>query len=161
MSLFSIWQNALIRVTRRAHKPALGLPLLILLGACSGSPPDNLGVRDGRLAPCPDSPNCVSSQASDSDHQIDPLPLKGNQSQTQALLVQMLGNEPRVRLVQQDAHYLRAEFSSQVVRFVDDVEFLIGEQAVDVRSASRLGYADFGVNRQRIEHLRQRLSEQP
>ncbi|MCY1528444.1 hypothetical protein D9M68_635490 [compost metagenome] len=161
MSLFPIRQNALIRATCRAHKPAFGLPLLILLAACSGSPPDNLGVHDGRLAPCPDSPNCVSSQASDSDHQVDPLPLSGSPSQTQALLVSILANEPRVRLVQQEDRYLRAEFSSRVFRFVDDVEFLIGEQAVDVRSASRLGHADFGVNRERIEHLRQLLGEQP
>ena len=137
------------------------LTLLILLSACSGSPPDNLGVQDGRLAPCPDSPNCVNSQASDSEQYVEPLPLKGSPSQTQARLIAILAREPRVRLVEQDKRYLRAEFSSRVLRFVDDVEFLIGEQAVDVRSASRLGYADFGVNRQRIEHLRRRLAEQP
>ncbi|SFO91653.1 Uncharacterized conserved protein, DUF1499 family [Pseudomonas borbori] len=114
---------------------------------------------DGRLAPCPQSPNCVSSQASDEAQRIEPLPLKGSPSQTQALLARLLADEPRARLIEQDANYLRAEFSSRVLRFVDDVEFLIGEQAVDVRSASRLGYSDLGVNRKRIEHLRQRLGE--
>jgi len=160
MSQLPVRQNVLIRGTRRTHKPALGFALAILLSACSGSPPDNLGVSEGRLTPCPESPNCVSSQASDEAHRVEPLPLKGNPSQTQALLVKLLADEPRVRLIEQDANYLRAEFSSQVLRFVDDVEFLIGEQAVDVRSASRLGYSDLGVNRQRIEHLRQRLGEQ-
>lgn len=134
---------------------------LIILSACSGSPPDNLGVDRGRLAPCPSSPNCVSSQADSGDQQIAPLALQGNPSQTRARLIDILSDEPRVRLVAQDAHYLRAEFSSQVLRFIDDVEFLIGEERVDVRSASRLGYSDFGVNRKRIERLRQRLAEQP
>lgn len=153
-------QNVLIRGTRRTHKPALALALSALLSACSGTPPDNLGVHDGRLAPCPESPNCVSSQAGDEAHRVEPLPLRGSPSQTRALLIKVLADEPRVRLIEQDANYLRAEFSSQVLRFVDDVEFLIGEQAVDLRSASRLGYSDLGVNRKRIEHLRQRLGEQ-
>ncbi len=133
---------------------------MVLLSGCSGSPLDNLGVHDGRLTPCPESPNCVSSQASDAEQRIEPLLLRGSPSQTQALLVKLLADEPRVRLIEQDANYLHAEFSSQVLRFVDDVEFLIGDQAVDVRSASRLGYSDLGVNRKRIEHLRQRLGEQ-
>lgn len=139
----------------------LGLSLLMLLSACSGTPPDNLGLRDGRLAPCPASPNCVSSQAGDAEHHVEPLPLRGTPSQTRARLLAVLTREPRVRLVEQGDQYLRAEFTSRVLRFVDDVEFLLGEQAVDVRSASRLGYSDFGVNRQRIEHLRQRLAQQP
>jgi uncharacterized protein (DUF1499 family) len=61
--------------------------------------------------------------------------------------------------VEESPGYLRAEVSSRLMRFVDDVEFMIGEAAVDVRSASRLGYADFDVNRERIERLRQRLNE--
>lgn len=135
--------------------------LLLLLGACSGSPPENLGVHDGRLAPCPASPNCVSSQASDAAHQVEPLPLAGSPPQTRARLLAILAGEPRARLVEQDGNYLRAEFTSRMLRFIDDVEFLVGEQAVDVRSASRLGHSDLGVNRKRIERLRRRLGEQP
>jgi uncharacterized protein (DUF1499 family) len=155
----SFWQNALILVTRRAHKPTLVLALAWLLAACSGSPAENLGIHDGRLTPCPDSPNCVNSQASDPRHAIAPLPLKGSAQATQALLKQLLASEPRTRLVEESPGYLRAEFSSKLMRFVDDVEFMIGATAVDVRSASRLGYADFDVNRERIERLRQRLGE--
>lgn len=135
------------------------LGLLSLLVACSGSPPDDLGVRDGRLSPCPPSPNCVSSQDADEEHRIAALPLAGNPEQTRTRLLELLASEPRVDVVEQQEHYLRAQFTSQVLRFVDDVEFLIQPQGVEVRSASRLGYADFGVNRARIEHLRQRLSE--
>jgi uncharacterized protein (DUF1499 family) len=159
MSPASLWQNALIRVTRRTHKPILALPLLVLLSACSGTAPDNLGIHDGQLRVCPDSPNCVNSQASDARHAIKPLPLKGSAEETQALLKALLSEEPRVSLVDEAPGYLRAEYSSKLMRFVDDVEFMIGASAVDVRSASRLGYADFDVNRERIERLRKRLGE--
>jgi len=159
MSPASLWQNALIRVTRRTHKPILALPLLVLLSACSGTAPDNLGIHDGQLRACPDSPNCVNSQASDARHAIKPLPLKGSAEETQALLKALLSEDPRVSLVDEAPGYLRAEFSSKLMRFIDDVEFMIGASAVDVRSASRLGYADFDVNRERIERLRQRLGE--
>lgn len=160
MSQSSYRQKAFIRLPKRALKPALG-PILLLLAACSGSPPENLGVRDGRLAPCPASPNCVSSQASDAQHQIEPLPLSGDPSRTRARLLAVLASEPRVRLVAQSDQYLRAEYSSRVLHFVDDVEFLLGERAIDVRSASRLGHSDFGVNRARVERLRRRLGERP
>ncbi|WPC03688.1 DUF1499 domain-containing protein [Pseudomonas benzenivorans] len=132
-----------------------------MLGACGGHPPDHLGVQDGQLAPCPDSPNCVSSQAKDAEHRVAPLALPGSPQQTKARLIALLDQEPRARLVAQEDRYLRAEFSSRWLRFVDDVEFLIGEQAVEVRSASRLGYSDFGVNRRRIERLRRHLAEPP
>ena len=159
MSPASLWQNALIRVTRHTHKPILALPLLVLLSACSGTAPDNLGIHDGQLRACPDSPNCVNSQASDTRHAIEALPLKGSAEQTQARLKALLSEEPRVIVVEDTPGYLRAEFSSSLMRFVDDVEFMIGTTAVDVRSASRLGYADFDVNRERIEQIRKRLNE--
>lgn len=159
MNPTSFWQDALIRVSRRTYKPALVLSFATLLSACSGSPPDNLGLHNGRLAACPASPNCVNSQASDAQHAIKPLPLQGSPEQTQARLKALISNEPRALLVDEAPGYLRAEFSSKLMRFVDDVEFMIGATAVDVRSASRLGYADFDVNRERIEQLRQRLNE--
>lgn len=132
---------------------------MIALSACSGTAPDNLGIKDGSLTACPDSPNCVNSQASDAQHAIAPLPLKGSPEQTQAHLKALLSEDQQVRLVEEAPGYLRAEFSSTLMRFVDDVEFMIGASAVDVRSASRLGYSDFDVNRKRIEQLRQRLSQ--
>ena len=130
-----------------------------VLSACSGTAPGNLGVQDGHLTDCPPSPNCVSSQARDSEHRIAPLPLQGDPANTRTRLLSLLAQTPRVAVVTQDAYYLRAEFTSQVMRFVDDVEFLIGPEAVEVRSASRLGHSDLGVNRERIEGLRQQLSQ--
>ncbi len=101
----------------------------------------------------------MNSQASDTRHAIEALPLKGSAEQTQARLKALLSEEPRVIVVEDTPGYLRAEFSSSLMRFVDDVEFMIGTTAVDVRSASRLGYADFDVNRERIEQIRKRLNE--
>ncbi len=132
---------------------------LVLLAACSGSPPETLGLHKGRLAPCPPSPNCVSSQAAEPAQHIAALPLQGSREQTRRRLLELIQAQPRARVSAQQAGYLRAEFSSLVFRFVDDVEFLIGEQAVEVRSASRLGHADFGVNRRRIERLREGLRQ--
>ncbi|WP_439861563.1 DUF1499 domain-containing protein [Pseudomonas sp. MBLB4136] len=161
MSQLSLRQNALIRACRRTYKPAACLAALVQLAACSAGTPAQLGAGDGRLAPCPDSPNCVSSQAPEGQWRVEPLPLRGNPRQTQERLVTLLDQEPRARLVEQRDGYLRAEFRSRLLRFIDDVEFLVGEQKVDVRSASRLGHTDFGVNRQRVERLRQGLERQP
>lgn len=115
-------------------------------------------MRDGRLATCPDTPNCVSSQAADARHAIAPLPLVGDAASSRARLLDILAGEPRVRVIAQQENYIRAEFTSRLWRFIDDVEFLIGERHIDVRSASRLGHSDLGVNRKRIEHLRRRLA---
>lgn len=150
---------ALKKISGQVTRASSGLALSIALSACSGSPPDNLGVHQGHLRDCPASPNCVSSQARDSLHRIAPLALTGDPQQTRARLLGLLTQTPRVKLLVQEEHYLRAEFTSHVMRFVDDVEFLIGPEAVEVRSASRLGHSDLGVNRERIEGLRQQLSQ--
>lgn len=127
----------------------------LLLAGCAGSPPDDLGLRDGRLAPCPPSPNCVSSQAADADHRVEPFRYAGSREAAQARLREVIDSVPRARVVTAGDGYLRAEFSSRILRFVDDVEFWFpGEPVVHVRSASRLGYSDFGVNRARVEDLR-------
>ena len=123
----------------------------------TGRRPDNLGVREGRLAPCRTTPNCVSSQAdarSDPGHYIEPLARA-----SWSALRELLGELPRVRIVEDQPQYLRAEFTSRLLGFVDDVEFHHHEGAglIHVRSASRLGRSDFGVNRRRIEQIRRRL----
>ncbi len=87
--------------------------------------------------------------------------MTGSPAETRARLLAILTQAPRVRVVQQEDNYLRAEFTSRLLRFVDDVEFLLGERGIEVRSASRLGHSDFGVNRERVEQLRQRLAQQP
>ena len=129
----------------------------IVFTACSGNAPQNIGVHEGRLTPCPDSPNCVSSQSSDEEHFVDPFPYAGSRDAAYQAVISAIQSMKRSRIVSREPNYLRAEFTSAVFRFVDDVEFLFvdDERIVHVRSASRLGYSDLGVNRKRVEALRQ------
>ncbi|HWD22223.1 MAG TPA: DUF1499 domain-containing protein [Burkholderiales bacterium] len=112
--------------------------------------PDNLGVRDGRLAPCKRSPNCVSSQANPSDLEHYTAPLHG----TMEAVRQAVTSFPRTKIIRQTPDYLYAEFRTPLMRYVDDVEFFFDGALVHVRSCSRLGRRDFGANRKRVERLR-------
>jgi uncharacterized protein (DUF1499 family) len=132
------------------------------MGLLSGRRPDNLGVHNGRFAPPKRTPNCVSSQADRGDavHYVEPLRFSGPPARAWAVLkVAVLGME-RVRVVHDEPRYLYAEFTSRLMRYVDDVEFALDEKAgvIHVRSASRLGRRDFGVNRERVEALRARMT---
>jgi uncharacterized protein (DUF1499 family) len=115
-----------------------------------------VGLVDGRLRACPSSPNCVSSQDPDEDHRIEPLHFEGSAAAARARLLEVVKSMPRTRIVTDEEDYVHAEFRSFLFRFVDDVEFLIDAEAgrIEVRSASRTGYSDLGVNRRRVETLR-------
>ncbi len=123
----------------------------------SGTRPDNLGVKNGRFAPCKPTPNCVSSQAepSDREHYIEPIAFRGAMAKLRAVVE----STARAKVIEQNGSYLYAEYTSALMGYVDDVELFYDESAglVHVRSASRLGRSDFGVNRKRVEELRQRL----
>jgi uncharacterized protein (DUF1499 family) len=116
--------------------------------------PDNLGVRNGCLAPCKRTPNCVSSQAdsADREHYIAPIPFRGSMQNLRNAVLAM----PRATLIREGENYLYAEFRTALMRYVDDVELFFDQPlgVVHVRSASRLGRRDFGVNRKRVEALR-------
>jgi uncharacterized protein (DUF1499 family) len=142
------------------------IALSVVIGGCmglfSGTRPDDLGVRDARLAPAKRTPNNVSSQAdrnADAQHYIEPLRYSGDPRQAWAALRRVVDGMPRVRVIASDANYLYAEFSSRLMGYVDDTEFYLDEKAgvIHVRSASRLGRSDFGVNRERIETIRAHL----
>jgi uncharacterized protein (DUF1499 family) len=121
----------------------------------AGEAPPGLGLSAGRLADCPARPNCVSSTAADPEHFVDPLRHAGAATAAMLLLVEVVRREPGAAVVTQRPDYLYAEFASAVFGFVDDVEFhAAGDGRIDVRSASRLGYSDFGANRRRVEKLR-------
>ena len=131
---------------------------LILLMGCSGTMP-NLGIDDSKLMPCPKSPNCVSSQAYDEKHYIEPIKYSGSQQTAHDRLLQIIKTEKRTEILTDREDYIRVEFTSALFRFVDDVEFYFpeekaGEAVIHVRSASRVGYSDLGANRKRIEHIR-------
>jgi uncharacterized protein (DUF1499 family) len=127
-----------------------------------GKSPTNIGVNNGRLAACPATPNCVSSQApaSDTQHAIAPLPFSSDAPTTMAKLKQAIAVMPRTNIIKETNDYLYVEFASKLMGFVDDVEFYLDNETktIQVRSASRLGESDLGVNRQRIEEIRSKLA---
>jgi uncharacterized protein (DUF1499 family) len=134
---------------------ALLFVALVALG-CAGTPPPKTPA--GTLPPCPDKPNCVSSLAPDEDHRIPPYRLAAGTDwpAVRAAVAAM----PRTLIVEERDGYLRAEATSRIFRFVDDLELLRSGSGdrVDVRSASRVGHGDMGVNRERVEALRQALA---
>lgn len=136
------------------------------LGLFRGKTAENLGVRDGRLKLPSMTPNSVSSQAHlHADHpmreyaQIAPLPAKADSQASMARLRQAVESMAGAKVIEQRPDYLYVQFESRVMRFVDDAEFWFDPAAgaIQVRSASRLGRKDFGVNRARIESIRARL----
>ena len=113
----------------------------------------------GRLARCPDTPNCVSSQETGRSA-VAPLSFNDSASDALTRLRRIVESLPRTRIVESTDSYLHAEVKSRIFGFVDDVEFLVDPLAgkVHVRSASRVGYSDFGVNRARVETIRVRFA---
>jgi uncharacterized protein (DUF1499 family) len=132
----------------------------IILVGCAKSRSIAQGVNGGRLAPCPDSPNCVSSQSTNKKQRVEPIPFKGTSAEALAKLRNVIQSMKRAKIVKEEDDYLHAEFRSALFGFVDDVEFLVEAETnvIHVRSASRTGYSDFGVNRKRVETIRSKLS---
>ena len=131
------------------------------LFACAGTRPTSLGIKDGRLAACPSTPNCVSSDAADASHMIAAFTLSAPPEQAWRALLGALESLPRVKIITATADYVHAECSSAFFGFVDDLELHLraSENLIAVRSAARLGYGDFGVNRRRVEMLRGALTK--
>jgi len=137
------------------------LGVVLLITGCSGERPPHLGSVNGRLAECPQTPNCVSSFAKDSEHQISPLQFSSTPEKLIGHLKTILHETEEARIITAGERYIYAEFTSKVFRFVDDVEFLLDPQTqtLHFRSASRIGHSDLGVNRKRIEILKAALAK--
>ena len=140
-------------------RKSLIMALSLSLFGCSGVRPNNLGIKNGELAPCPNSPNCVSTKAQDKKHAIPPIRYTTSRQETMAKLIAIIRSMPRTNIVETTDDYLQVEFTSAVFRFVDDVEFYLGDtdKTIQFRSASRLGYSDFGVNRKRMKEIIRRF----
>ena len=140
--------------------PLLAAAPAVVLGVLSAISrrPENLGVRNGRLADCPASPNCVATQSGSAGQRMAPWRYEGSPQAAAERLKRIVGAMPRAKIVAASNDYLHAEFTSALFRFVDDVEFLIDPAAglIHFRSASRIGYSDLGANRRRMEDLRRR-----
>ncbi len=130
--------------------------------SCAGSRPPNLGVHDSRLAPCPSSPNCVSSDVADSAHRIAAFEVAVPAAQAWQAARSAVVALPRTKIVSESDGYLHAECASALFGFIDDLELHLrpAQNLIAVRSASRLGYSDLGVNRRRVEKLRASLINQ-
>jgi len=131
----------------------------LVSASCAAEPSVNPVASGSGLRPCPDSPNCVASGAEDERHRIAPLTFATPAAEAWQLLKEQVAKLPRATVVSERPGYLHVECRSKVFGFVDDLEFQLraAQGTIAVRSASRTGYYDFGVNRQRVETLRAAL----
>lgn len=127
----------------------------LLYGVWKNITPPSLGVREGVLTPCSSSPNCVSSQAEDPGHYVEPLPYVPRDE-----FLKILRSLPNAKVTQALDSYIRVEFHTPTLHFIDDVEFSLdpNQERIDVRSGARVGYYDMGVNRERVEYLRRLIN---
>ncbi|MEL6459929.1 MAG: DUF1499 domain-containing protein [Cyanobacteria bacterium J06636_27] len=116
----------------------------------------NLGVTENHLAPCPSSPNCVVSQNGDEKHAIEPIPYRVDRDKAKETLLKVLTVVPRTEVVEETDNYIHALSKSRIFKFIDDVEFYFpkDENVIHIRSASRVGESDLGVNRTRMQQIR-------
>ena len=123
--------------------------------ACAGHAQESRSKTPADLAPCPDSPNCVSTKSKDAGHSMPPLPYLKSGEESMNRLVAIVREMKRATIVSATPSYLHVEFRSALFRFVDDVEFVLDDSArvIHFRSASRTGYYDFGVNRRRMQEI--------
>ncbi len=135
---------------------AIGFVAARVMVVYASPTPNNLGVSNGNLAPCPPTPNCVSSQAEDAEHFIAPINFSTSAEDARANLLGMLVSVPHIDIVENQPTYIRAETQSPIFGFVDDNEFYIDEEAgvIHIRAAARLGYSDLNKNRERMEAIR-------
>lgn len=159
------------RTRRKRVQTAFVILMLVLVAGLTGlfllsivaSRPQNLGVHNGRLAPCPDSPNCVATQTEDHEHWIAPLTYSSDSDNVINVLEAIVRQQPRTTVIEKKQDYLYVEFRSAFFRFTDDVEFYAEAESgrVHFRSASRVGRSDLGVNRARMERIRRVFLAKP
>jgi uncharacterized protein (DUF1499 family) len=149
---------------RRRSKPATNgsaravMVAALLVAGCVAAKTSAFGVVDGKLAPCPSAPHCVSTQAEDR-RAIEPAPYSTTRDEARERLVAIIRSMPRATVVTEAPDYVHAEFTSPRFHYVDDVEIYLDDRAklAQFRSSSRQGYWDFGVNRRRVQAIRERF----
>ena len=145
-----------------AAKVLILIAFLFPMVACGSAGPENevrMPEKLKRFAPCPDSPNCVNSDATDSRHAIAPFRIRSDREEAWKALLEQLRSMARVTIVEENDGYVRVKAKTRIFRFVDDVEMELraNEGIIAVRSASRVGRSDLGVNRRRVEGIREAL----
>ena len=139
--------------------PVAALP--VVKDIFAGEAPNNLGIHDGVLTACPESPNCVVTQDADEAHKIAPIAYQRDLKTARETLLKVLGVVPRTEVIEQSDNYIRAQSTSRLMGFIDDVEFYFPEdkKVIEMRSASRMGESDLGVNRRRLEQIRLAMAD--
>lgn len=150
-------KDSILNGKKRLQVFSISIIIGLMLG-CSGTRPENIGINYGKFAPCSPDPNCVCSQSdqTDTEHFIQPLSYQSSKEDAERKLAQILTTQPRCEIVKMENGYIYAEFTSFLMRFKDDVQFYFDDSSkiIHVKSASRLGSGDLGVNRKRIETIR-------
>ena len=135
--------------------------IFFVFSCCLAGVPDNLELKNQLRSPCPRTPNCVSSQEKNSQHRIQPIIFEGSLEHSKERLYLVINAMRGTRIITQEDVYWHVEFTTQLLRFIDDVELYFDESQslIHVRSASRQGYWDLGVNRRRVETILSRFEE--
>lgn len=136
------------------------LSVCVSLVACKSTEPEIVGLQNGKLAQCPDKPNCVLSQDPDEEHAIEPLVFTGTAAEAQLAMQQVIAayEGENAEVVKAEGNYMYITFTTSLMKYVDDFELLIlpGEK-IHVRSASRVGHSDLGANKKRVDAIRAAL----
>lgn len=152
-----------LSVSRATTRRLRVLPLLMFLvtAGCDSTRSDSLEAYEVPFRPCPDSPNCVSSDASNESHYVAPFEVSAAEEEAWEMVVSAIQALPRTDIITSTGDYIHAQCRSRVFGFVDDLELELrrADGVIAVRSASRTGYSDLGVNRRRVEALRLRLQK--
>lgn len=137
--------------------------VIALLVSCMPPRPNNLGVTNGSLTPCPETPNCVCSQSpsEDTKHSIAPMPYSYSEELIREKILEVLNEMARTKIVTASDNYFYVESNTLLLRFTDDFEVYIDdrEKLLHFRSASRIGHSDLGTNKRRVEAFKKMLSE--
>ncbi len=139
----------------RLFQVLLLFSLFCLLTACSGTRPDNLGITNGQLIDCPSSPNCVSTQTQSEKHKMPSLSYTGTSADAMAKLKKIIAGLDRTEIIKETDDYIHVEFTTKLMRFVDDVELYVDDEhkKIHFRSASRVGHSDMGLNKRRMTEI--------
>ncbi|WP_427157392.1 DUF1499 domain-containing protein [Aliinostoc sp. HNIBRCY26] len=134
---------------------------ILLFPVATWANSSGLGVHLGHLSACPMTDNCVVSQDGDAKHAIDPIAYHVDRDTARKTLLKVLTVVPRTEILEDKENYIYAISKSRIFKFVDDVEFYFppNESVIHMRSASRVGESDLGVNRRRLEQIRLALRD--
>jgi uncharacterized protein (DUF1499 family) len=151
----------MVKMKRMLKGFIASLIVVTILWGCSGNPTEPRNSEPPGFLDCPDTPNCVSSLAKNPNHRVEPFKLKKDFKAGWDIVRKTVGALPRTKIVSADHSDIHAECRSMVFRFVDDLmlHLTVSDGIIHIRSASRTGYSDFGVNRRRVESIRKKLQQ--